>query len=374
LRILHISSARTLGGGERHLADLLSALALRGHEVYAAVPANSPLREELSALPSKNILTLRLRNALDVGSARGLARLIREHEIEILHAHVARDYPLAALALRNNRRTKLIVTRHVLFPLGRIHKLTLMRVSRLVAVSDAVARSVQSQGIFPANKIITIPNGIDLSRFDMTESYLAHEEFRLKLGTNPMRRLVGTVGEIRPLKGLEDFLRSSALVAQEMEDVDFVIAGRDASRTGEHRARLEYLIKELDLSERVHFTGWLTDVAPLLHALDLFISPSHSEAFGLSIVEAMACGLAVVATRTEGAREIIEDGADGLLVPVGDVERLASVALGLLRDEARRKELGARAREKARSRFSHERMVSAVEQIYREALSAGSIS
>lgn len=374
MRILHISSARTLGGGERHLADLLSTLALRGHEVYAAVPANSPLREELSALPSKNIFTLRLRNALDVGSALRLARLIREHEIEILHAHVARDYLLAALALRNNRRTKLIVTRHVLFPLGRIHKLTLMRVSRLIAVSAAVARSVQSQGIFPANKIVTIPNGIDLSRFDVSERKLVRESFRLKLGINPMRRLVGTVSEIRPLKGLEDFLRSSALVAQEMEDVDFVIAGRDASRTGEHRARLEYLIKELDLSKRVHFTGWLTDVAPLLHELDVFVSPSHSEAFGLSIVEAMACALGIVATRTEGACEIVEDGADGLLVPVGDVEQLASATLALLRDEARRKELGARAQEKARSRFSHERMVSAVEQVYREVLSAGSIS
>jgi glycosyltransferase involved in cell wall biosynthesis len=88
----------------------------------------------------------------------------------------------------------------------------------------------------------------------------------------------------------------------------------------------------------------------------------------------MACGLAVVATRTEGAREIIEDGADGLLVPVGDVERLASATLALLRDETRRKELGARAREKAQSHYSLERMVSAVEQIYREALSAGSIS
>jgi glycosyltransferase involved in cell wall biosynthesis len=369
MKILHISSARTLGGGERHLADLLNALALRGHEVYAAVPANSPLREELHALPSESIFTLRLRNALDVGSARGLSRLIRQYQIEILHAHVARDYPLAALALRSNRRTKLVITRHVLFPLSRIHKLTFARVSRLMAVSGAVARAVQAQGICPANKIVTVPNGIDLNRFNVTETALARDEFRRKLGIRQSKRLVGTVGEIRPLKGLEDFIRAAAFVAQEMDDVDFVIAGQDASPTGEHRARLELLIEKLDLSERVHFTGWLTDVAPLLHTLDLFISPSHSEAFGLSIVEAMACGLGVIATCTEGAREIIEDGTDGLLVPVGDIERLAAATLALLKDERHRQEFGERAREKAQSRFSLERMVSAVEEIYSQALS-----
>ena len=371
MRILHISSARTLGGGERHLSDLANALAERGHEVFVAVPENSPLREELRALPSENIFSLRLRNALDVKSARALARLVREHEIEILHAHVARDYPLAALAMRNNRRTKLVITRHVLFPLSRIHKLTLARVSRVIAVSVAVARALQAQELFPAKKIVTVPNGIDLSRFNRALNSGAREVLREQLGINSAKHLVGTVGEIRPLKGLEDFLRAAAVVAKEIDDVDFVIAGRDATRAGERRAHLERLSEELDLRERVHFTGWLADVAPLLHALDVFISPSHTEAFGLSIVEAMASGLPVVATRTEGAREIIEDGVNGLLVAVGDNEQMASLTLALVKDEARRRELGARAKERAQSRFGLERMASAVEQVYSEAVSEG---
>lgn len=369
MRILHISSARTLGGGERHLADLANALHRRGHEVFAAVPASSPLREELDALPPENILTLRLRNALDVGSARELSHLVREREIEILHAHVARDYTLAALALRHNRATKLIITRHVLFPLGHVHRLTLARASRLIAVSNAVACAVQSRHLLSPQRIVVIPNGIDLSRFELIESTRAREEFRQKLGVSPAQLLAGTVGEIRPLKGLEDFIRAAALVARSTDQVDFVIAGRDASRAGENRARLELLIQESGLDGRVHFTGWMADVAPLLQALDLFISPSQSEAFGLSIVEAMACGLPVIATGTAGAREIIEDGADGILVPVGDARELASAILALLKDEARRRELGAQAAEQSRSRFSLEQMVDAVEDVYRAAVS-----
>jgi glycosyltransferase involved in cell wall biosynthesis len=368
MRILHISSARTLGGGERHLSDLANALGVRGHEVFVAVPENSPLRAELSALPAENIFSLRLRNALDVKSGRALARLAREYEIEILHAHMARDYPLAALAMRANRRTKFVITRHVLFPLSRIHKLTLARVSRVIAVSGAVARSLQAQGIFPAKNIVTIPNGIDLSRFKITKREQARGELCERLGGSSAKYLVGTVGELRPLKGLEDFLRAAAIVAKEMDDVDFVIAGRDATRAGEHRVRLERLSEELGLRGRVHFTGWLADVAPLLRELDIFISPSHTEAFGLSIVEAMASGLSVIATRTEGAQEIIEDGVNGLLVAVGDSEQMATATLALVKDEARRRELGARARKSVQSRFSLERMASAVEQVYSEVL------
>ncbi len=101
LKILHVSSARAHGGGERHLADLARGLARRGHEVYAALREDSPLRAELlSSLPPQNIFTLPLKGALDLPSALKLARLAREHEIDILHAHLARDYPPAALAAR----------------------------------------------------------------------------------------------------------------------------------------------------------------------------------------------------------------------------------------------------------------------------------
>src|SRR5215210_1087636 len=100
MRILHINSARTFGGGERHTADLANALARRGHEVFAAAPPGSPLVAELKRVPAENVFEMPLRNALDVQSAIELARRVREREIEIIHAHVARDYLLAALASR----------------------------------------------------------------------------------------------------------------------------------------------------------------------------------------------------------------------------------------------------------------------------------
>jgi glycosyltransferase involved in cell wall biosynthesis len=366
VRILHISSARSLGGGERHLADLANALTQRGHEVYAALPSRSQLREELSALPAQNIFSLRLRNALDIGSALELARLVREHRIEIVHAHVARDYPLAALATRRNRRSKLIITRHVLFPLSKLHSITLSHVARVICVSNAVKRALSAQKIFNANKISVIPNGVDFRRLDARLQNFDRDEFRKQMKMTPESLLIGTVGEIKKQKGHEDFLRAASLIVRERTDAHFVIVGADSTSTGEHRASLERLIAELNLTDRVHLTGWLDDVAPLLAALDAYVSASHTESFGLAIVEAMALGLPIVATATEGAQEIINSDDAGMLVPVSDVEAMASALLRLLEDANARKRIGTLARTTARTRFSLERMVDETEKAYLE--------
>jgi glycosyltransferase involved in cell wall biosynthesis len=370
VRILHISSARALGGGERHLAGLVCALASRGHEVHVALAPQSPLREQLCALPAPNIVTINLRNALDVKSALALARIVRERQIEIVHAHLARDYPLAALAARRNKSARLIITRHVLFPLNRLHAITLSHASRIIAVSHAVARTINAQRIVPAHKLSVVPNGVDFKRFDDAARDTQREAFRRRLNIAPGRLLVGTIGEIKRQKGQEEFLRAAAIVAGVLPDAEFVIAGADTSQKGEHLAGLKKLVQQLGLPGRVHFTGWLEDVYPLLCALDVFVSASHTESFGLAIVEAMGSGLAVVSTDTAGARETITEDT-GVLVPLGEAEAIAGATIALLRDPHERHRLAARALESARRRFSLEQMVNATEQLYREALTKG---
>jgi glycosyltransferase involved in cell wall biosynthesis len=369
LRILHISSARSLGGGERHLADLANALARRGHEVYAALRPRSPLGAELTEVPAENIFAVRLRNALDLGSAHALARFVRARRIEVVHAHVARDYPLAAMACWRNRRAKLIVTRHVLFRLNRLHTLTLARASRVIAVSRAVERALLAQKILRPRKVTVIPNGIDFRRFDADVDAFDREEFRRRLKVAPGSFLVGTVGELKRQKGQEDFLRAAAVVARDDGSTHFVIAGADAGHRGEHRAALERLSAELQLKNRVSFTGRVEEVAPLLRALDVYVSASHTESFGLAIVEAMAAGLPVVTTATAGAREIVRDEETGLVVPVGDHEALAAAVLRLLNSENERARLGRAASAVARERFSLDRMVDATEQVYKAVVS-----
>lgn len=368
LRILHISSAQAFGGGERYFADLVNALASRGHDVFAVVRPDSPLNAELIRLPVQNLVHLPLRNALDAKSAGRLASFVGRQKIQLIHAHMARDYPLAAYAGRRNPDAQLVVTRHVLFPLNRLHRITLSRVARVVAVSEAVGRQLCMQKIVPRERVTVVHNGIDIARFETAMREFDREQFCRRWDVPEKSTLVGSVGSLNPLKGHEDFLQAAAQVVDMFPAAYFIVAGVDVTAGQTNRANLECLIRELKLESRVRFIGKMNDVAPLFCALDISVSASHSESFGLAIAEAMATGTAVVATETEGAKEIIRDGQTGLLVKVRDVAALAEAVCELLSGEERRQRIGQSAREDVRLRFSLDRMVDATERIYRESL------
>ena len=365
LKILQISSAQSLGGGERHLADLANGLAVRGHDVYAALRPNSPLVTELNEIPSANITALPLRNSVDAKSAQELSRLVRKNKIQIVHAHMARDYPLAAYAARRNPGARLIITRHVLFPLSRLHRITLAGAARIIAVSEAVASRLAGDAIVSKEKISVVLNGIDTARFGAARAEFDRRQFLDSWKLTEDSLLVGTVGELTPLKGQEEFLRAAVAVLKQFPKTHFVVAGIDHSRGKQHLTRLEKLIKEFNLTAHVSLVGWLEDLAHLYCALDVFVSASHTESFGLAIAEAMASGTAVVATETEGARELIKSGETGLLVPVGAVDRLTEAIVTLLKEQDYRVRLGKAAQQAAGATFSLERMIAETEEIYR---------
>jgi L-malate glycosyltransferase len=373
LRILQVSSARAFGGGERHVVDLTRGLAARGHEVHVAVRADSPLREGLAHLPRSHVHTLPLRNALDLPSAFGLARLARQIEAEIVHAHVARDYPLAAYAARRTD-ARLVITRHVLFPLGRAHRLALANVSRVIAVSGAVALALQAQAIFPPDRIRVVFNGIDVARFETAREEFAkgaaagsgHETS----GAGGTTLRVGTVGSLVENKGHDVFLRAAARVVSKVSSrIEFVIVGDEGPRGAGYRQKLEGLVAGLGLGGLVRLRAQWEDTARVLPTLDIFVSASRTEAFGLAMAEALAAGVPVVATATDGAREVVEDGACGLIVPIDDDAALAAALISLIEDDARRADFVAHAQLSAGRRFGLERMVAETERVYLEALS-----
>jgi glycosyltransferase involved in cell wall biosynthesis len=360
MRILQLSSARHFGGGERHVVDLTNALIHRGHDLFAAVVPDSPLLPELSQIPSQQVCTLPFRNAADIPSAWKLRKFVRDHQIEIVHAHVARDYPLAALAVGSGK-ARLVLTRHVMFPLSKIHRLTRRRVSRVIAVSEAVAANLRSQKIFHEHQITVVNHGIDLSPFEDAKA-------KPTVGEKTLLR-VGMLGELSPVKGQQDFVRAAAIVAAQRNDVEFQINGEDHSDDGRNQRDLKNLIEKCGLGSRVHVIDSVVNVPSFLAGLDVFVSASHSEAFGLAMVEAMAGGVPVVATMTGGAREIIAPDRTGLLVPIGDTEALARAIIELLSDEHQREVLAANARRAVAERFSLDRMVAETEEVYRAVLS-----
>lgn len=128
--------------------------------------------------------------------------------------------------------------------------------------------------------------------------------------------------------------------------------------------QLEQLANQLRLNGRFHFLGWLDDAEQWLCAMDVFVSASESESFGLAIAEAMAAETAVVATSTEGAQEVLEDQRTGMLVPIGHLAQLTVAVCSLIIEPQRRKQLAARAKQSVAAKFSLQRMVDEIEAIY----------
>jgi glycosyltransferase involved in cell wall biosynthesis len=352
----------TFGGGERHLADLSHALIDRGHDVYAASVPGSPLWAELSFLTKGSSgSTLALSRLNYVKNLTRLAGFVRAHGIEIVHAHAARDYHLAALAVRLASRGRLVLTRHALFPLRGINRHLLRSAGRVIAVSQAVAESLRRNGVIESAKITVVHNGIDTDRFTCSVATAC-----ARGGDSPV--LVGTVGHLAPIKGQDIFVRAAALISARRQGVHFVVIGEDKSPQMGYRKFLESLVVELGISGSVAMPGWKDDIRGVLSSLTLFVSAARSEPFGLSIVEAMAAGLPVVAAASEGALEIIEDGLSGKLVPVGHPESLAKAIDDLLDHPLERSRLGSNALLAARQRYSLARMASETERVYRKVL------
>jgi len=364
VRILQISSARDFGGGERHLIDLSRGLVNRGHEIYVALRPTNQWQERFDFLPKENFLHVSLRNSFGVLSAQKIAEFVDENKIEIVHAHLGRDYIPASLACRIAKTAKFMLTRHVLFPLKPFHRFALGNLSKAIAVSNSVEENLQR--IFPKEKIAMISNGIAVENRENIDYVKLREEFRFLHNIPFDAQLIGTVGELKILKGQRDFVLAAQAIAKNFPDAYFAVVGRDNSFKKEFRRELKRLVKIFRLENRFLFLDWVEETTSLLAALDVYVSPSHSESFGLSTLEAMINGKAIVASETDGAKELLQDGFSGKLVPVIEPAKLAEAIGELLRDENLRLTLGQNAREIAKNKFSLETMIFETEKIYKE--------
>ncbi|MCS6873425.1 MAG: glycosyltransferase family 4 protein [Pyrinomonadaceae bacterium] len=358
MRILQVNSTKNFGGGERHFVDICQGLRQKGHEVFAIVHPENSWSERLSFL-GENLIKLKINNSLDFLSAFKIAKICREKEIELIHAHPAKDYLPASLACRLLPKTKLFLTRHVLFPLSPFYKKALDNVTKVIAVSNSVLTELEK--VFPTEKIALIPNGIRIENWtnlnkNARKSFLSFH----KIPEDSF--IVGTLGELKELKGQIEFILAAKQVIADFPHSFFVIVGQDHSITKHYKTKLKRLIKILGLQNRILFLDWVEDTSEFFSSIDVFVSASRNESFGLAILEAMASGSAIVATKTQGAIELL-DNASAKLVSVKDAVQIAEAIKFFLESESRRRQFGKNAQKKALN-FSLEKTIESLEKIY----------
>lgn len=216
-------------------------------------------------------------------------------------------------------------------------------------------RYMVEQEKFPAERVYWIPNGVDTKKFTPSNS---KNELRASLNIPTNAKLVGIVAQLRPEKNHELFLQMAAQVKQTRTDVHFLLIGH-----GPRSAELQSIAEKLNIADRVHFLGARSDVPTLLPLLDLFVLCSKIEANPVSILEAQASGVPVIATRVGSIPETVLHGKTGYLVTPGDATELGQRVLELLNNDGLRNRMSEAARENVVQKWSLERMVGGYEEL-----------
>jgi glycosyltransferase involved in cell wall biosynthesis len=354
---LQIDTARTWRGGQNQVLLTVQGLSARGHRVAVAAHPDGALIRRLP--PGVETVPIAPRHEVDLPAAWRLARAIRELRPEVVHAHDPHAIAMAAAALAMappSPAPPLVASRRVDFHLG-AHSFSRwkhQRVSRFLAASEAVRRMLIEDGVEP-DRVVTVHEGIDVDRVAAVEPLDVREAFWL-----PRHSIVvGNIAALVPHKGQKVLVEAAALVAREAPEARFLIVGE-----GELRETLEHQVRHLRLAGRVVLTGFRADALRVLKGLDLFVMSSITEGLGTSLLDAMAAGCPIVATRTGGIPEVVVDGETGLLVPPRDAPALARAILDLLADPGRRRRFADAGRARVRERFTADRMVEQTLAVY----------
>jgi sugar transferase (PEP-CTERM/EpsH1 system associated) len=351
VRVVHVTFGLEVGGQEKLLVEF-GRRADRGRFdlQFISLGPRGALADEIEAL-GWPVAALEAPSGLRPGLIVQLARAFRRGRPEVVHTHDQRALFYAGPAARLARVPMIVHTRH-----GRdIHatrrQAALFRqlaklVDRFVCVSEEVAQLSRAQGI-AGSRLRTIHNGIDLSRFGFK-------------GPDPAGPVV-TVARLSPEKDVANLVRATAMAVERVLGLRVAIAGG-----GPCRRDLERFAAGLGLGDRIAFLGEVRDVPPVLARARMFVLPSRSEGIPLTVLEAMACGLPVVATRVGGLPEVVDEGVTGLLVPSADPAALADAMARIWNDPERRERMGRAGRRRAEDRFDVRRMVAQYELLYRE--------
>jgi glycosyltransferase involved in cell wall biosynthesis len=233
----------------------------------------------------------------------------------------------------------------------------------IVALTDGEYRDYLKYKMSGYRKLVTIHSGVEIERFSHVRKKVAAK--KKELGLNPDRELIGTIGWLLPIKGPQYLLRAMVAVLGQGHCAELVFIGK-----GEMESVLKTEARSLGVADQVHFLGWRSDIPEILPLFDVFALPSLNEGMGRVLVEAMAAGRPVVATRTGGIPDLVRHGENGLLVSAGNHIELAAAINQLLSNPRQARALGRQGRLDCR-RYSVENMVVKIDRLYRELLNGG---
>jgi glycosyltransferase involved in cell wall biosynthesis len=379
---MRIIARMNVGGPATHVVLLNAGLDRRGYDTLLVTGSEGASEGSLRDLAVANGLRLALIPELgreisprsDLVTLVKLYRLMRRERPHVVHTHTAKAGFVGRIAARLAGVPVVLHTFHGhvfhgYFSPARtrlflwIERLGARLSSRIITISPRLRDEIAQYGVTRSERIEVIPLGFELDAF--ASQPRASGDFRRSLGIPVGAKLIGAVGRLVPIKNISLLLEAAALARREAPELRVVLVG-----DGELRADLEAQAAALEMTEAVVFAGWRRDLPSVYADLDAVVISSHNEGTPASLIEAMATGCPVIATRVGGVPDLIVDGETGRLVPPGNREALAVALLALFRESARTARMAELAQRRVLERYQAERLVADVDRLYREQLTA----
>ena len=364
-----------IGGAELLVTELSRALRDRFRFVFACLDGTGPLAEQLRD-EGHVVEVLERQSGVDWRCARRFARFLREQQVAVIHAHQYTPFFYALMARGFAGRTPIVFTEH-----GRQHpdyrrlkrvvcnRLLLRPDDRVIAVGEAVRQAlIRHEGI-PASRVELLFNGIRLQLFrNAADDRAMRSQVRSELGLSDSEFVVVQVARLNSLKDHATAARAIARAARQVGSLRWLVVG-----DGEERAALEATLREQQIGGITQLLGSRRDVPRLLAASDVCLLSSISEGIPLTLIEAMAARLPVVATDVGGVAEVVVPDFTGLLAPAKDDATLAQHLIRLAQDRTVGPRLGRNGAARATDLFSFERMAEGYAKVFEEVLSVASV-
>jgi glycosyltransferase involved in cell wall biosynthesis len=365
-RVLQLIGDLNRGGAENVVLSLTNGLQRRGWPMAVCGREHGVLIPEF--VTGVGVHVIPKRSTVDTGHLQSLCALIRKLDIELIHSHLFGNdlYACAAAAITGR---PLVCTVHgydaLQTPRRRMAYRFIGRIAkRIVTVSEPLYQQVLASKCAPRDRVAMIRNGIDFT--PMTVAGDARRRVREGLGISPATKVIGAVGNIKPVKGYDVLIEAFADFQRQIPDSVLLIAGGVADPDVEHRSSLIALAGKLGLSDRVRFLGVRADVPELLKALDIYMLPSHSEGTSIALLEAMGSGVPVVATAVGGTPYLLADREMGLLVPAGKPTVMSDAMGAIIANESTASRMASKAKKHALETAGLDAMVTGYEALFQD--------
>jgi len=375
IRLLKFMTNYGCAGTEKQVLNLVSRMDRRQYDLqFACLHKSGGLIDNFAKLDIP-ITEFKIRELYHPETLRQqikFARFLRTERIQIMHSYNFYSNIFAIPAARMAGVPVVLASirdRGVyLTPAKKILQRSICSLAdRILVNADSIHDWLLEEN-YPAAKIRVIKNGIDMSLYEKPSQ---RSELRKQFGIPADAPLIIMLSRLDPKKGLVDFINAAAQINKLHPDAFFLIAGEnlvskagDLSHDADYHLKLAQLVEAHGMNDKIIFAGHRSDVPQILAEATVSVLPSHSEGLSNTLLESMAAGVPVVATRVGGNPELVIEGVTGLLVPPQEPRILANAIAQLLNDKALARKMGERARQIASKEFSMTRMVQLTQEMY----------